>query len=290
MFKKLFGGSTPERESAGLTLEDLIILERYDEAEAQLKAKLKATPGDRHARLKLAEVYIASKQAGKAVDEYVVVATEYSQDGFYDKALALLTKAQRVNPMDETMKLRIEALERAKRLEHSRVAAVEGLRAGAGGDLERQSAALEIQQLWRELAGASLVARLGTDQLKRLFAVMKAVRVEPGTVLAQAGSTLAQMALVGRGVVEAVLPKGDGGWAVLRTFSAGDLIGEGALLEHQPWPATYRVAESAYLLTLDRQGLEQALQGNPDPRGLLVALREQHLDREVAVVARHLGA
>lgn len=80
MFKKLFGGSTPERESAGLTLEDLIILERYDEAEAQLKAKLKATPGDRHARLKLAEVYIASKQAGKAVDEYVVVATEYSQD------------------------------------------------------------------------------------------------------------------------------------------------------------------------------------------------------------------
>jgi tetratricopeptide (TPR) repeat protein len=289
VFKKLFGDSSADKLPADLSIEDLIILERYEEAEARLKAKLKATPGDRHSRLKLAEVYTASKQFAKAVDEYVVVATEHSQDGFYDKALALLVKAQKLNPLDESVRLRIEALDRAKRLEQSRVAAVGAMRAGGGGALEQQSAALELQQIWRELAGSTLVSRLPDDQLRRLFGAMKFVRVEAGAVLANAGSRLAQMALVVRGSVEAVLVQEGAPGSVLRTFATGDLIGEGALLEHQPWPATYRVAEPTALMTLDREGLEKALIGNPDPHSLLVALREQHNDRAVAAACRHFA-
>ena len=54
-----------------------------------------------------------------------------------------------------------------------------------------------------------------------------------------------------------------------------------ALLERQAWPATYRTTEPVVLLKLGRQALEEALQGNPDPRALLNALREQRLDAEV---------
>ncbi len=41
-------------------------------------------------------------------------------------------------------------------------------------------------------------------------------------------------------------------------------------------------------LKLTRAGLEQALTGNPDPRGFLETLREQHNDREVATSVRRL--
>jgi CRP-like cAMP-binding protein len=266
----------------------LIVLERYDEAEARLKDRLKGNPDDLHARLKLAEVYTASRQYEKAVEEYVYAAGEYGEDGFYDKGLALLAKAAKLRPLDETVARKIEAFERAKRLEQSRVAALEGLRAGGQSDALRQRAALELQQIWHNLGGSTLVRRLPDDQLKRLFSVMEIVRVEPGTILAQAGSTLAQLALIGRGVVEAVAARAGGRETVLRTFTTGDVIGDTALLEHRPWPASYRVAESATLLTLDREGLEQALIGNPDPRSLLDALREQRQDQAVAAALRHL--
>jgi CRP-like cAMP-binding protein len=289
-FKRWFGEPRRPEETAEYTLEDLIVLERYGDAEQRLKQRLKANPDDLHAHLKLAEVYTASQQYDKAVEEYVYVAGEYGQDGFHDKGLALLAKAAKLRPLDETVARRMEAFERAKRLEQSRVVALEGLRAGSQSDAQRQRAALELQQIWHNLAGSPLVRRLPDDQLKRLLSVMEIVRVEPGTILTQAGSTLAQLALVGRGVLEAVAARPGGGETVLRTFTTGDVIGEGALLEHRPWPATYRVAEAATLLTLDRTRLEQALIGNPDPRGFLEALREQRQDRAVAQALQHLGA
>lgn len=288
-FRRLFGDSGRQGTSTQTTVEDLIVLERYEEAAERLKARLKGNMGDLHARLKLAEVYTASKQHDKAVDEYTFVAGEYAADGFFDKALALLARASRLRPLDDTLRRKSELYERNKRLEHSRVAALEGLRGGNQSDGQRQRAALELQQIWQNLAGSSLVSRLPADQVKRLFSVMELVRVEPGAVLAERASGLAQMALIGRGTVEAVVPRRGGGETVVRTFTHGDLIGEGALLEHRPWPATYRATEASMLLTLTRDSLEQALVGNPDPRGFLEVLREQHNDRSVASAVHQLG-
>lgn len=287
VLKKFFKGSADKAEPHELSIEDLIVLERYDEAEQRLKARLKAHPRDLHAHLKLAEVYTSSQQYDLSVEEYVYVAGEYAQDGFYDKALALLTRAIKLRPLDDSLRRKAEAYEQVKRLEHSRVAVMDGLRFGAESDAHRQRAAMELQQVWHNLATSPLVARLSNDQLKKLFAVMNMVRVEAGTVLAEEGSQRPQMALISRGVVEAVA-RITGSQTVLRTFTVGDLIGERALLEQQPWPATYRMAEAGSLLTLDREGLEKCLVGNPDPRAFLETLREQHNDREVAAALLRL--
>lgn len=289
-FRRWFGDSaSSSAKDQELTIEDLIVLERYEEAEARLKAKLKANAADLRSHLKLADVYTASKRFDLAVEELVFVAGSYAQDGFFDKAVALVAKAQKLRPLDDGLQRRAESLERGKRLEQSRVAAMEGLRTGIHAEAHRQRAAVELQQIWQNLSGCSLVRRLPSEQLKRLFAVMELIRVEPGNILATRGSTLPQMALVGRGMIEAVVPKTGGGETVIRNFTTGDLIGEGALLEHRAWPATYRVSETAMLLTLSREGLEQALLGNPDPRMLLDALREQHLDRMVALSLHQMG-
>lgn len=291
--RNLFGDPSKPRkrpeEPPAQTLEDLIVLERYAEAEQRLKARLKTNAGDQYARLKLAEVYSASKQYDKAVEEYSAAASEYASDGFYDKANALLSKAIRLRPLDEGLKRKAESYERAKRLEKSRVAAVEGLRSSGQTDSLRVRAAMEIQQIWQQLVGCTLVSQLPNEQVKRLFAAFELVKLETGALVVERGSTLPQMALIGRGLVEAVVPRRGGGEHVVRTFTAGDLIGEGALLEHRPWPATYRVGEPVTLLTLSRESLEQVLVGNPDPRGFLASLREQRNDHAVAYAVHQLG-
>lgn len=293
MFDKLFkdkgkwrrakkARDTREVAALGPSIDDLIVLERYDEAQSQLQHRLKSHPNDLHSHLKLAEVYTAARKLDSAVDEYVYVAGEYARDGFYDKGLALLARAVKLRPLDENLKQKVSTFEQAKRLEQSRVAVFDGLR-GEASDAQRQRMAVEMQRMWKNIIGANVIARLPDDQLTRLFGAMELIHVEKGTILVEEGSGLPQMALLSSGIVEAVGRMPDGAEVSIRNFGPGDMIGEGALLEHKAWPATYRVLERATLLTLTRQALEKALIGNPDPRHFLDVLRSQGCDREVAL-------
>lgn len=289
VFKKLFGGGG-EKTQQELDVDDLIVLERYQEAEARLKAKLRLTPNDLHSHAKLAEVYTAIKEYPRAVEEYVYVADEYADDGFYDKAIALLAKAAKLAPLDSSLPQRLDRLEQKKRLEHTREMAVEGLHLQRREDGEARTMSLiEAQQIWLDLADSALVQRLGADQLRRLFGAMVTLRLAAGTALAERGGRQEELYLVARGTVEAVVLLGTGP-SIVRSFGRGDLVGESVLFEHRPWPATYRAAERSVLLRLDKAGLEQALIGNADPRGLLEALREQRHDQAVAATVQRLEA
>lgn len=288
--KSWFDRSRQPRQSNGeeLSIDDLIVLERYAEAEDRLKRRVKLRPSDLHAHIKLAEVYVGVQEYDKAVGEYAYVADEYASDGFYEKARALLAKAIRLRPLDDSLQRKAAAYEQVKKFEQSRVVAVEGILSGGGSDSRKSTSALVVQQLWHNLTGSPLVSRLPPDQLKRLFAVMELKELQQGAVLARKGSHQEEIYLIVRGVIEAVAGRPGADVSVVRSFSSGDLIGERALMEHKPWPATYRVGEAASVLGLNREGLEQALLGNSDPRRFLDALREQHHDRDVAVIVERL--
>ena len=276
-----------EQEPQDYTIDDLIVLERYDEAEARLRARLKENPNDLHSHLKLAEVCTELRQFEKAVDEYVYVAEEYAQDGFHEKGIALLSKAMKLAPLDQTLRFKVEKLQREKSMEHVRSLALEGLRQAGG--TQAGTSALELKRLWHNLATSTLVQRLAGsgEQLKRLFSIMQLVRYEPDTVLVREGSRDAFLLLIVIGVVEAAAEAG-GRLMTVRSFTSGDMVGEGVLLERGAWPADYRTAEQVTALKLTREGLEQCLVGNPDPRGFLEALREQHNDRDVLATVRRL--
>ena len=285
--KGWFGGNKqPQQE---YTIDDLIVLERYEEAGDRLRAKLKTSPQDLHSHLKLAEVYTQLQQYDKAVDEFGFVADEYAGDGFYDKGLALLSKAAKLAPLDPSLRGRMDRLQREKALEHTRTLAIEGLRQ-AGGQ-QAGTSALELGRLWHNLAESSLVQHLPGEQLKRLFSTMRLLRLnEVGARVAEEGSQESFLLLLVRGVIEAQVEGTGGKPTVVRSFTSGDILGEGALLERTPWPADYRVSEPVMALQLTREGLEQSLVGNPDPRGFLEALREQRHDRNVAAIVRRLRA
>jgi hypothetical protein len=279
-----FRGGKKQQEPQSYTIDDLIVLERYDEAEERLRARLKESPSDLHSHLKLAEVYTQLRRFEKAVDEYVFVAEEYAQDGFHDKGIALLAKAMKLAPLDPSLRFRAEKLQRGKNMEQMRTLALEGLRAAGGIDGET---ALELKRLWHHVAASTVVQNLPGEALKRLLSAMQLLRFEPDVTVAAEGSQEAFLLLIVQGVVEASLEAG-GNTVALRSFGSGDVLGEAALLERGSWPALYRTAEPVTALKLTRERLETCLVGNADPRGFLETLREQHNDRGVALMVRRL--
>jgi CRP-like cAMP-binding protein len=284
--KDWFGGARKHQEPQGHTIDDLIILERYGEAAERLRAKLKENPQDLHGHLKLAEVYAQLREFAKAVEEYAFVADEYAQDGFFDKGVALLAKAAKLAPLDESIRFKIERIQRQKSMEHLRGMALEGLR--QAGNQVAGTTAVELQRLWHKLAGSPVVQRLPGDQLRRFFAATEFYRCEPGTVFVEEASRDPFLLLVVNGVVEAFIEPQPGRSVLVRTFGAGDIVGEVPLLERGAWPAAYRATEPLTALKLTREGLEKTLVGNSDPRGFLDALREQRHDREVAAAVRRM--
>jgi hypothetical protein len=266
------------------TIDDLIVLERYEEAEQRLKARLRDHPDDLHSQLKLADVHIAQRRIGDAVDLYLHAADEYARDGFFDKGIALLTRVRKLIPTDDQLPLKIAALEQLKGLEHKRAAAVEGARQGSGG-LEASTRGLELQRGWTALATGSLISRLTAEQIRRLFSVLRFLKPEVGAVLAREGERRPELFVV----VNAQLEATRAGRSV-RSFGPRDILGETALFERAAWPATLTVTAPGLVLALDLEGVEKALIGNPDPRGLLGPLRDQGRDRELAVIAARLGA
>jgi hypothetical protein len=285
--KSWFGGGTKQTPQE-YTIDDLVVLERYDEAGERLRAKLKTHPEDLHTRLKLAEVYTQLKQYDKAVDEYGFVAEEYASDGFYDKGIALLSKAMKLAPLDTSLRFKIDKLQREKSMEQVRALALEGLRA-AGGQ-KAGTSALQLGRLWHNLAGSTLVQHLSGEQLKRLFATMELIELPAGAAFAMEGSPEAFLLLLVQGIVDATVQGTDGRPMTLRSFTSGDIVGEAALLERGTWPADYRTSEPTTALKLTREGLEKGLVGNSDPRAFLDSLREQHNDRDVAASLRRLRA
>jgi hypothetical protein len=276
------GGGRKQQEPQEHTIDDLIILERYEEAGERLRARLKSSPDDLHSHLKLAEVYTQLRQFDKAVDELVFVAEEYAQDGFHDKGIALLAKAMKLAPLDPSLRFKLEKLQRDKGREQVRELVLEGVQQVQGGTV-----ALELRRLWPQVSGSLLAQRLPGESLRKLIMGMEPLRVETGAPVAREGSSEAFLLFLVQGVVEASAAVG-GKPVLVRSFSAGDMIGEGSLFERAPWPADYRATEPVYALKLTREGLEGCLLGNPDPRGFLETLREQHNDRDVTATIRRL--
>lgn len=264
----------------GPSIEDLIVLERFDEAEQRLKARLKSNPKDLHAHLRMAEVFTQTKRFSKAVEEYVFVADEYARDGFFDKGLALLSTAARLAPLDRDLPLKIAAYQQIKLLEHKRNAAVDGFRQRQVSDTGGLTA-VELQALWPRLAKSDVVGRLPADQLRRLFQWLTTLRRTSGAVLARRGHRGEDLYWIVQGLVQTRVTPAGRATVSLQSFGPGDVLGDAVVFERRPWPADYVAAEDATLLVLTRAALEGTLMGNPDPRGFLSALRFQEKDRQV---------
>ena len=274
------GGSPPPEED-GPSIDELIVLRRFDEAEGRLRERIKRSPRDVSLTVKLAGVLASMERRTDAVEEYLHASDGFLNDGFFEKAGAVLAHAERLDPLNDQVVARKRRLERTRELSQTRELAVAALkeadrqRAGGGG-----TAAIELEQIWDRLSKSRVVDDIPREQLPKLLSNMSLVRFDEGDHLAQRDMESEQLLLICFGEVEAYL-KAPGRDMALRNFSVGDIIGEGALLARNPWPASYRALKPTSALCLDRDGLERVIVGNDDPRGLLQGLRRQGNDAAV---------
>ena len=275
-----------KEESAGLTIDDLITLERYDEAKAQLTALLDKRPNDLHAHLRLGDVYLRLKDLDAAREQYIHVCQAYGREGFYDRAVAVLAKVGRYFPDDDKLATLLAQLERAQRLEVVRGAARNAyLQTRNSGGMGNE--AIQFVKVWESVSRSSFADRFSTEEVVWWFRASNTQVLRRGEVLLRSGDTDPRAFVVVLGSIEA---RGAGSDSVLRTFSVGDVIGEWALLEGKPWAADYVAPSGATLLTLDAEGLETPFKGAPVADSLKDRIAAQHNDLEVARSARHAGA
>ena len=286
--KEWFEKRTKSKRPETVHVDDLIILEQWDDAEEMLKQRLKKNSRDLQAHIKMAKVLEKTNRLREAVDEYTYVADRYAKDGYFDKAMAILAKANKMAPQEGKLILKRQVVERMRKFEQRLSAVMRSLSHDEGktGSTTATSSYLELRRVWGELAVSDLMDHLDDEQLGRLLKTMELERIGRDKVIVNAGQRLDELILVTRGKVdvEVLLPNGQ--TTAIRSLEAGDVAGEQALLEKKTWTATYKTTEPVVLLKLSREGLESALQGTPDPRGLLDALRRQGLDAEVDQAVR----
>ncbi len=255
-----------------LTVSDLVNLERYEEALTQLQERVRRRPQEHHSRLKLAELLMKVGRRPESVEEYLRVAEGFERDGFYNKANALVSKVARLLPGDERLEAKARRLERIKQLDHLREIVVDHL---------PRALAMKVENEWTSFVQGDLLSRLNEDQLRRVLPHLTLREHDEKDEIVSAGVRMDELLWIVAGKISAQVILPNGSMTDIRSFGGGDLIGEGALLGHQPWPAVYVAAKKTMLLVLDRNGLEKALIGEPDPRGLLEAFRADRNDEKV---------
>lgn len=279
---------TREGEDEPYTIEDMIILGRFEEARSELLHRVRANPRDHHSAVKLGDVYRAQGNADKAARTYVRAAEAYAGDGFHEKALALMLRVQKELPADPRVAGAVRRLESTRLVESHRETVIEALSAPPreGDGLNRVVA----QNLWPAVASSGLPVGLSTPDVRRLFLAFRSRVEDPGVTLVRQGDTQEALHVVLQGSVEAAVRTADGRDLVLETYGPSAVFGERSLLEHQPWPATYTTLGRTTLLVLDPEAVAGALQGSSNPRSILDALRSQERDQELVVASVQLSA
>jgi tetratricopeptide (TPR) repeat protein len=275
-----------------LTVDELMAVDRHEEAKAQLMAKLRTNPNDLHAHLKLGDAYRHLGQNESCQSEYLFVAKAYAEDGFYDRARAVLTKVSRFFPGEIDVETQMMALQRAKNLEYSRDRARAGLLAHRRlSDTMTGVKAVEFERVWNSLSRTSLVDRISSTDLTLLFESVEIRRAPPDTIVAEPaeGSELAGRALflIVSGRIEARALDANEHLVTVRSFGPGEIVGASVLFGGRPWPAQYRCSEHTTYLELDGRGLAR-LGRELETSGLLGVLREQDNDRIVRRAVEHL--
>lgn len=279
-------GNPRVRQAPQVAVQDLILAEKYDEAERVLNERLKKQPNDTATLRKLADVYAQTHRMDDALREYRRASDLMARDGFHDKAIATLAKAAKVAPGNAEIAVRIQDLRAFKAAEQRGSDAVDGLR---GQERGKATKWIQMRQHWRRIKMASFVRMLDDDQIPRLFEALETVRVPADGAIARQGDADETLYIVTSGEIRiSYRPAGAVKATVLRTYAAGEILGDRVLFERMPWAASYEAAMDSVLLKLTRGGLEKALVGNPDPRQLLNALRSQRRDGEVADLIQKL--
>ena len=278
---------TGKTEEGPLSIDDLIVLRRFDEAKQALHVHIKSRPKDLIAKRKLAEVYHRMGESAHSVEMLIAIAEAYAEDGFHDKALAQLAVAQKLSPTEDRIAAKISKLHRMRGMDKRQEQVVMKLLQNAQGQHSGGSQSyLNVQRFWANLTASPVIESLPMEELQRLFGEFETFSLGPGKVVAYQGQELEELYLIAEGKVQATVRLDNDMTPTLREFEPGEVLGDSALLEHQPWPATITTMKRSMLLRLKPKGREKLINASPNPAILKNSLGVQQNDSHLRDAAR----
>jgi ribosomal protein S15P/S13E len=262
------------------SIDDLLLQGRFTRARQVLEAHIAVNDEDVHSRIKLAEILASRRQTTDALQHYLKAAQLLADDGFFDKALALLKTSRKLAPKDTQIDLMEEQILRSRELDR----AAWSVRKDGGDSRSKLAASIELEAMWRRMGDSDFVQSLGQGELEALMAVMELRPVDAGSYVVHEGDDRRELYLIGTGLVQARLdPLGRD--LLLRNFGPGQILGERALFENESWKASLRAAHNSQILALDINGVQRALKKTKSRRRLVDSLSSQHNDQQLAALA-----
>lgn len=293
----MFGGAAD--------VNTLIARKSYAKAIELIQAQLAERKSDTRLRLQLADVMTLAGRGKEAVAILLPLADEYARDGFAAKAIAVLKKAERVEPGRGEIGSRLAGLIKESkapvrpRFVDPGPATFElgmeeiGMELGSPSSAPARPPALpdfdtdfvarddlDLVPATPASDGAAaatpaapvenaLFAAFTQDELVEVIDGLELLTCESGDIIITEGEAGDSLFVLTSGTAKAFVRDPKGKSVQVRTMREGDFFGEISLLSGKPRTATITAATRCELLELDRATLDAIAQRKPHVKEVL---------------------
>ncbi len=188
--------------------------------------KLKDFPGDLTLKLKLAECYEGLKDTENAVRVYLDSADEFIKTGEKEKAFALLKKAQKIDPDNEEVNMKLNALETKKEVESFSF----DIEVEKGSESKLTLKQQEIKEVLKT------IFPVGENAISKIAEAFEPISLQDGETLIKEGEEGNSLFVVIEGELK-VFSK-DFGEEPIQVLNKGEVAGEVSFLKGVPRTAT----------------------------------------------------
>ena len=241
--------------------QDLIARKEYKKAISMLRDRLKKDPEDLTLRLNLCETLLLDKQPDQAFNEYRKLASDYTDQGFLVKAVAIYTKMLKLRPEDKKIEVLLSNLSDRRDME-----AVAESESPPGGHLEIET------RLFKGLAPVEFRQIIGKLTLRHL---------DEDTIVVREGDPGDSLFIIVRGEVRVITRDSRQREVTLASLGEGEFFGEVALLTGKPRTATIITNTGSELLELTRKDFEGIVARHPNVKKVM---QDFHLQRAYKTV------
>lgn len=279
-------------------LDQYLARKEYDKALAAVVDALKKNPNQFNLLLRKAEILGLAGDRDDAISVYRELASKYTRDGFYAKAIALYKKVLRLDPSLDDIHAELavlieedkrSSLPLSERLRQSQLSADDGdARAApdgsAGGGGEETS---EGQRL-KELEASALFASFPREALEEVLSSTSLRAYEEGDIVVTEGEQGSSLFLIVSGHVK-VFTRGESGEHIrLAELGPGDFFGEVSLLTGKPRTATITARDHVMAIELTRSAIDSIADRHPEVLEVLDEFYQQRAQDTVETMIRRM--
>lgn len=271
------------------TVDALIAKGKHDKAIELIAEQRKKEPRNVRLRLQLCDVLAAANRGNEAVPILLALVDELAEEGFFPKAIAVLKKVQRIDPLKRGVE---EKLADLCADEHGRAAA---RRTGVLPAIKRPEEPNEAIETFPDMDlevaptppdQSPLFSDFARDELVEVIRGLNLLSFQPGDILITEGEPGESLLVISSGSVKAFVKNKEGRNVQVREMKEGEFFGEISLLSGSPRTATITASTSCDLLELDRETLWDIEKRYPNVKVVVQEFSERRSGSASEVEAR----